>query len=95
MLSNSVIVDVTLILLNEQESISFIKNKKGNMWEWHDDDCSNRESTVKRFPFVCDVHFESLLSNQVKLPSISHVFDVSPYFNTKTGTLCKPIIVCI
>ncbi|VVC36046.1 Invasin/intimin cell-adhesion fragments,Bacterial Ig-like, group 2 [Cinara cedri] len=84
-LSNSDIVDIPLILLNEQESISLIKNKKGNMWEWRDDDCSNRENTIKRFPFICDVHFESILSNQVKTPSISRVFNVSPHFNTKTG----------
>lgn len=84
-LSNSAIIDIPLILLNEQESVSLVKNKKGNMWEWRDDDCSNRENTVKRFPFVCDVHFESILSSQVKTPSISRVFDVSPHFNAKTG----------
>lgn len=89
-LSNSAIVDIPLILLNEQESVSLVKNKKGNMWEWRDDDCSSRENTVKRFPFVCDVHFESVLSSQVKTPSISRVFDVSPHFNTKTGLYsCK------
>lgn len=84
-LSNSDIVDIPLILLNEQESISLIKKKKGNLWEWRDDDCSNRENTVKRFPFICDVHFESILSNQVKTPSINRVFNVSPHFSTKTG----------
>lgn len=89
MLSNSVVVDITLILLNELESISLIKNKKGNMWEWRDDDCSIRENTIKRFPFVCDIHFESVLSSQVKPPSINRVFDVSPHFNTKTGIQFK------
>lgn len=74
-----------MILLNEQESVSLVKNKKGNMWEWRNDDCSNRKSSVKRFPFVCDIHFESISSNQVKPPSISRVFDVVPHFNTKTG----------
>lgn len=84
-LSNSVTVDIPLILLNEQESVLLIKNKKGNMWEWRDDDCSNRKNTVERFPFVCDVHFESILSSQMKVPSINRVFDVSPHFNSKTG----------
>jgi len=84
-LSNSAIIDIPLILLNEQESVSLVKNKKGNMWEWRDDDCSNRENTVKRFPFVCDVHFESIFSSQVKTPSINRVFDVTPHFNKKTG----------
>lgn len=84
-LSNSAIIDIPLILLNEQESVSLVKNKKGNMWEWRDDDCSNRENTVKRFPFVCDVHFESIFSSQVKTPSINRVFDVNPHFNKKTG----------
>lgn len=84
-LSNSAIIDIPLILLNEQESISLIKNKKGNMWEWRDDDCSNRENTIKRFPFNCDINFESILNSQVKIPSINRVFDISPYFNTKTG----------
>lgn len=74
-----------MLLLNEQESISLVKNKKRNMWEWRDDDCSNRISTVKRFPFVCNVYFESIVSSQVKPPPISRVFDVSPHFNTKTG----------
>lgn len=89
-LSNSAIIDIPLILLNEQESISLIKNKKGNMWEWRDDDCSNRENTIKRFPFNCDIHFESILNSQVKIPSINRVFDISPYFNTKTG-ICLTI----
>lgn len=84
-LSNSDIFDIPLILLNEHESISLIKNKKGNLWEWRDDDCSNRENTVKRFPFICDVHFESILSNQIKVPSINRVFNVRHHFNTKTG----------
>lgn len=89
-LSNSAIIDIPLILLNEHESISLVKNKKGNMWEWRDDDCSNRENTVKRFPFVCDVHFESIFSSQVKTPSINRVFDVNPHFNKKTGLYsCK------
>lgn len=85
MISNNAIVDIPLILLNEQESLSLIKNKKGNMWEWRDDDCSNRENTVKRFPFTCNIHFESLLSSQVKIPPISRVFDIKPHFNIKTG----------
>uniref|UniRef100_A0A2S2NUW2 Nuclear pore membrane glycoprotein n=2 Tax=Schizaphis graminum TaxID=13262 RepID=A0A2S2NUW2_SCHGA len=84
-LSNTAIIDIPLILLNEQESVSLVKNKKGNMWEWRDDDCSNRKNTVKRFPFICDVHFESILSSQLKTPSISRVFDVNPHFNKKTG----------
>lgn len=84
-LSNSAIIDIPLILLNEQESISSIQNKKGNMWEWRDDDCSSRNNIIKRFPFFCDIHFEHTLSNQVKIPSISHVFDISPHFNIKTG----------
>jgi len=84
-LSNSAIIDISLILLNEQESISFIKNKKGNMWEWRDDDCSNRENTIKRFPFVCEIHFESTLSSQINTPSINRLFDVSPHFNMNTG----------
>lgn len=84
-LSNSAVVDIPLILLNEQESISLIKNKKGNMWEWRDDDCSNRKNIIKRFPFNCEIHFEFVLSSQMKTPSINRVFDVSPHFNTKTG----------
>lgn len=84
-LSNSAVIDIPLILLNEQESISYIKNKKGNMWEWRDDDCSNRKSSVKRFPFVCDIQFESILSSQIKIPSVSRLFDVNPHFNIKTG----------
>lgn len=88
-MSNSAIVDIPIVLLNEQESVSLIKNKKGNMWEWRDDDCSNRENIVKRFPFVCDIHFESILSSQMKIPSINRVFDVSPHFNFKTGIFCS------
>lgn len=85
-MSNSGIIDIPLILLNEQESISLIK-KKGNMWEWRDDDCSNRKNVIKRFPFNCDIHFE--LFSQVKIPPISRVFDITPHFNTKTGTCLK------
>lgn len=84
-LSNSAIIDIPLILLNEQESVSLFKNKKGNMWEYRDDDCSSRQNTIERFPFVCDIHFESVFTNLVKVPSISRIFDVSPHFNTKTG----------
>lgn len=90
-LSNSAVIDIPLILLNEQESTSNLKIKRGNMWEWRDDDCSSRKSTLKRFPFVCDIHFESIFSNQMKVPSVSRLFDVSPHFNINTGN-CLHII---
>lgn len=84
-ISNSGVVDIPLILLNEQESMSLIKNKKGNMWEWRDDDCSDRKNIIKRFPFNCEIHFEFVVPSHAKTPSINRVFDVGPHFNKKTG----------
>lgn len=95
MLSNSVTIDIPFILLNEQESILLVKSKKGNMWEWRDDDCSNRENTVKRFPFICNIYFESILSSQVQIPSMSHVFDVRPNFNSKTGIFLNLLTIVL
>ncbi|XP_050442398.1 nuclear pore membrane glycoprotein 210-like [Adelges cooleyi] len=84
-LSNSGPIDIPLILLNELESPTSIKSKKGNLWEWRDDDCSKRNNIVKRYPFVCHVRFEPISSGQVEIPLINRIFDINPKFNTRTG----------